>query len=291
MENSPKMPNHSKTRQFRPGAGPSIKFWLLSVLTLICAGCTESVLHGIVRNIEGETLPGVSIRVSGSDAHAVSNARGEYALAVQPGQHTATYAKSGYTLSRLEFSKTLDDTGPIPDVKLWNLPPQNSVFLYSDTIYTPTTWVIPKQFYMSDGTIDYGTQRIAEAITDSAAPAILFYRTPRYDARLTRLQEKEAQLPQDDKQTFNIWAAGGTMGIDLKPVDPADPTLMKLELLDPLEPGVYAIHWGALDGYTVIDERIYIFEVIPPKIPDFEEVVPQFVDPTATPNVVEDDAP
>lgn len=261
------------------------------LMPITLAACSQSGLQGVVRNVEGEALPGVSIQVSGSDIAAVSNGRGEYALALTPGPHTISYAKSGYTMSRLSLSDGETDLETIPDVNLWNLPPQNSVYLYHNTLYTPTTWVIPKRYYMSDGTIDFGTQREAEAVTDRAAPTILFYRTPRYDARLTRLQEKEAQLPQDDKQVFNIWAAGGTVGVTLNPVDPADPTLMKLELLEPLEPGMYAIHWGALEGNTVIDERIYLFEVVPPKEPEFEEVDPRLEFTTVGPNVVEGDAP
>lgn len=255
---------------------------------IMLSGCGTPAMSGIVRNVEGEALPGVSIQVAGSDTTAVSNARGEYQLDVGSGRHTIVYAKSGYTVSRLDVT---NDVESIPVVELWNLPPQKSVFLYDNTLYTPTTWVMPKRFYMTDGTIDHGTQRIPEAVTDKPVPTILFYRTPRYDARLTRLQEKEAQLPQDDKQKFNIWAAGGTVGIDLEPVDPADPSLMRLNFTETLQPGMYAIHWGALEGYTVIDERIYLFEVIPPENPLFDEVAPRFEDTTAGPNVVEGDAP
>lgn len=247
---------------------------VLIIIALALSGCTPGKLTGIVRNIEGETLPGVSIHIDGADATALSNARGEYELSVKPGQYELTFAKTGYTVSSLKVQKNEDGDTPVPDVRLWNLPPQKSVYLYHDTHYTETTRIIPQRFYMTDGTIDYGTQRAPEAQTPFGEPQLLFFRTPRYDARLARLQPETAQLHNDDSQTFEVWTAAGSVGIELDLVEPADPTLMKMNIEAPLQPGRYAVHWGALDGYDTIDPRIYLFEVLPTADIALDEVAP-----------------
>lgn len=242
-------------------------------------------------NHAGEALPGVSVHVQGTESGALTNALGEYRIPMPTGEHTLLYAKTGYTI--FDQVARVDGSGAtqISEVHLWNLPPENSVFLYKNMIYTPTTWVIPKRYYMADGTTDYGTLREPEVYSDDAIPLLICYRTPRYDARLTRLQEKTAQLPQDDKQTFDIWSAGGTVGVDLVPVVHSDPSLLKLDVLEPLQPGRYAIHWGALEGYTTLDERIFIFEVTEKALPDFEAVDPEMdgLNPEDAPS--EGDAP
>ena len=120
---------------------------------------------------------------------------------------------------------------------------------------------------------------------------MLFRSTPRYDARLTRMQRKTAQLPQDDSQTFEIWSAGGTVGVDLVPVVHSDPGLLKLDILEPLQPGRYAIHWGALDGYTTLDERIFMFEITEKAIPDFEPIDSEMDEDEDEANAIEGDAP
>lgn len=264
---------------------------ILLVICVVCAGCSRTELSGIVMNHEGEPLPGVSVRAQGTELHALTNALGEYRIAAAAGEYTLLYAKTGYTI--FDQVVVAEEAAPseVPEVRLWNLPPANSVFLYDNTNYTQTTWVIPKRYYMADGTTDYGTQRDAEASSDEAIPIVICYRTPRYDARLTRLREKKAQLPQDDKQTFDIWSAGGTVGVDLVPVVHSDPGLLKLEILEPLQPGRYAIHWGALEGYTTLEERIFIFEITEKAVPDFEPIDFEMDDEDSEDSAVEDDAP
>lgn len=263
----------------------------LILIALAMAGCTPGKINGIVRNIEGDALPGVSVQIPGTDASALSNTRGEYALAVDPGQYELQFAKTGYTVSTVTVQKNEEGDTPAPDVRLWNLPPQKSVYLYNDTQYAETTRVTPQRYYMVDGTIDYGTRRDPEVQSPTGHPQLLFFRTPRYDARLTRLQEDTAQLSSDSSQTFSVWTAAGTAGVDLDLVEPADPTLMKLNLQEPLQPGYYAIHWGALDGYDTIDPRIYMFEVLPSPDVALDELNPLTENVPIDPNQIEGDAP
>lgn len=263
----------------------------LIFLILVMAGCTQGQLTGVVRNIEGEELPGVSIQVPGTDISAVSNALGEYTLSVEPGEHELIFAKTGYTISSLSVRKNEVGNSPVPDVMLWNLPPQKSVYLYHDTQYTETTRVTPQRFYMQDGTIDYGVRSDPDTETPFNVPQILFYRTPRYDVRLSRLHEEIAKLTNDDSQTFPVWTAAGTVGVNLQPVEPADPTLLKLDLDQPLQPGRYAIHWGALEGYDTIDARIYMFEVLLSADPSLDEHDPLQEAVPVGPEQVKGDAP
>jgi hypothetical protein len=263
------------------------------------SGCTGGELSGIVMNHEGELLPGVSIELEGTEYRDLTNALGEYRVRTKPGSYKVLYAKTGYTIYDQEVQVALEGESVASDVSLWNLPPENSVFLYDRSIYEPTTWVIPKRFYMADGTTDYGTQREPQVYSDSARPLLICYRTPRYDARLTRLGLKKAQLPIDtsvgeagkEKRTFEIWGALGTVGVDLVPVVHSDPGLLRLEILEPLQPGFYAVHWGALEGYMTLDERIFMFEVTEKALPDLEVVDPELEGLVEDAGPVEDEAP
>ena len=46
-----------------------------------------------------------------------------------------------------------------------------------------------------------------------------------------------------------------------KVLDVPEKLLVELRAAAPLSPGVYAIHWGALEGYDSIDPRIFMFEL------------------------------
>lgn len=229
----------------------------------LLAGCNRSGVYGVVTNHEGETLPGVIVRLSTD--HEVStqtNVLGEYHLNTEPGEHTLEYAKSGYTLVKGSYAVKEATKQPLPVVEMWNLPSENSVFLCDKTLYSATTWLKPSMYYMADSSKAYGTTRDPQLQTDDSTPLIVCYRMPRYDARLTRLLQAKAQLPQDDKQTFDVWVPAGSSSVDLIPLIPSDPSLLHVKLYEELAPGRYALHWGALTGYTTIDERMYMFEVL-----------------------------
>ena len=229
----------------------------------LLAGCNRTGVYGIVTNPEGETLPGVSVRLSNnSDVSAITNVLGEYRLNAKPGHHSIQYAKSGYTLVNTELVLEKTSSRLLPKIEMWNLPPGNNVFFYTKSLYTPTTWLKPKRYYMSDNGPSFGTTRNPEFSTDESMPFIVCYRMPRYDARLTRLQQRKAQLPQDESQTFDVWVPSGTISVNLEPLVPSDTSLLKVNLYEALEPGRYALHWGALDGYTTIDERMFMFEIL-----------------------------
>jgi Carboxypeptidase regulatory-like domain len=244
-------------------------------LMLLLAGCGRAVVEGRVVDERGEGLPGVAVMVAGGDRQALTDARGHYRFVCPPGIYNAAYAKSGYTLETGTVDTSNRRWNTQETVSLWNLPPKDGVFIYEDHRYVPAEWMVPKQFFMRDGSMSYGIQRVPEVYTDDDMPRIMFYKMPRYDVQLSRLQVVTAKLPADDSQTFSVWTAAGTMTTDLTPVAAADPSLLQLEVTEPLQPGTYAIHWGALDGYSTINERIYLFDVREPVMPEFEHVEPR----------------
>jgi hypothetical protein len=262
------------------------------ILIGILAGCSGSGIHGVVTNHEGEALPGVSIHLTdNTKVNAVTNTLGEYRLKAPPGKHTIQYAKSGYTLVQHPLDLSKESPQTLPAIEMWNLPPSNSVYLRKKSLYLPTSWYIPTRYYMADKSSSYGTTRDPELQIDSPTPFIVCHKMPRYDARLTRLQLRKAQLPQDETQTFDVWVPAGTIRVDLDPLVPSDTSLLKLNLLDPLDPGRYALHWGALEGYTTIDDRMYMFEIIAYSGPHLSEVDPDLERHETTKKHIEGDAP
>jgi hypothetical protein len=58
------------------------------------------------------------------------------------------------------------------------------------------------------------------------------------------------------------------------PADEPKHLLGEVRFLDALEPGVYALHWGALNGYSATDSRLFLFAVPSPEPPPQEASPP-----------------
>ncbi|PCJ62402.1 MAG: hypothetical protein COA73_06715 [Candidatus Hydrogenedentota bacterium] len=253
----------------------SYHLWIWTGIILLLAGCDRSVLEGRVVDEQGEGLPGVAVMLAGTNYQALTDALGEYRFVCPPGKYDAQFAKSGYSLGAAAVDTSNRRWTKMESVSLWNLPPKEGVYIVEHNRYRAAAWVIPKQYFMVDGAMGFGTQRSPEMYTDDDLPQILCYKMPRYDVRLSRLQEVTAKLPSDDSQTFSVWTAGGTMTTDLTPVVDSDVTLLQLDVMEPLQPGYYAIHWGALEGYSTIHDRMYVFEVREPVVPILDAVEPR----------------
>jgi hypothetical protein len=270
-----------------------LQYTLVSLLLIeLFTGCNRTGVYGTVTNHVGEALPGVSVQLDNNgEFSAVTNALGEYKLNAPPGKHTIQFAKSGYTLVNQNITPNDSLTQELTKVKLWNLPSSNSVFLRENTQYKPTTWHKPNHYILANNSSAFGTTRDPELKTDNASPFIMSYKMPRYDARLTRLQIATAQVPQDASQTFPVWAPAGTIPVSLDPVVSSDTDLLHLKLLAPLEPGRYALHWGALEGYTTIDDRMYMFEIVESPGPFFQEADLELEKEIEKEKIIEGDAP
>ena len=234
--------------------------WGLAIVLSLPA-CYPSSVSGTVRNIQGEALPGVVVQVSGEDAQAVTDARGNYRIASAPPDGALDFFKTGYAPAKLLLDSNTRRQETHGDVQMWQLPKSAGAYLLENHRYKQISWVIPQQFFMSDGTVAYGTRSDPSPATHRSEPTILCYRTPRYDARLSRLIRAKPMQPSSTETPFEIWTAGGTIDADLVPVDTPRGMLRRLRIDRPLESGVYAVHWGALEGYTTLENRVFMFEV------------------------------
>ncbi len=257
--------------------------WCLAIVLSVPA-CYRSGVSGTVRNVQGEGLPGVVVQVSGEDTQAITDARGHYRIASATADAMLDFFKTGYAPAQVQLDADTRRQAVRGDVQMWQLPGSAGAYLLDDYRYTQISWVIPRQFFMSDGTVAYGTRSEPSPATNTSEPVILCYRTPRYDARLSRLVRAKPMQPSATAAPFEIWTAGGTIDADLVPVDTPQGVLRRLRIDRPLEPGAYAVHWGALEGYTTLENRVFLFEVAeltkedgalvssselsPPRVPD-----------------------
>jgi hypothetical protein len=245
----------------------------LAVTTLF-TGCGQSVIQGVVEDMHGESLPGVSVKVAGRDQSALTDARGKYLLRHELGMFQVVYAKSGYTTFQADLYYSESAINQQPTVQLWPVPPKEGVFHFTGTRYDAVDQRTFRKYFLSDGTIEQALRELPDRTIAGERPLLLCFKTPRRNAKLARLQEVEAHLPTDPSQTFGVWIAGGSVPVDLIPVVVSDPSLLQVRLIEPLQPGMYALHWGALEGYTSLDERIFIFIVTAEPTVDLTDFAP-----------------
>lgn len=256
----------------------SLRAWRgLVLLPLMLGACGQVRLDGIVTDASGEALPGVVVKTDPAGGQDLTDVRGRYNVRIRAGSTVLLYSKSGYAPGRLEVTANPAGGHRVRDVALWRLPLNPGVYLVDNYRYDSADWVVPKQYFLKEGTLVYGTDTAPKAFTHSPIPFIVCYHTPRYDARLSRLIEAEATRPASKSSTFSVWVPAGTVAVSLRPVDTPEEHLLHVELDRPLEPGAYAVHWGALDGYTTLDNRVFLFKVLEPQegpLPDLEPEEP-----------------
>lgn len=236
------------------------RYSCLAIIIMLPA-CYRTGVSGVVGNIQGEALPGVVVQVSDEEGQATTDARGHYRIRPSSSDATLDFSKTGYAPARIRLDPDTRRQATHGDVQMWRLPESAGVYLFDDRRYKQMSWVIPRQFFMSDGTVAYGTRSEPDAETHTSEPMILCYHTPRYDARLSRLVRAKPMQPAAKAAAFDIWTAGGTIDADLVPVDQPQGMLRRLRIDRPLEPGAYAVHWGALEGYITLENRIFMFQV------------------------------
>lgn len=249
-------------------------FTILLCVATILTGCGRAALYGQVTTIQGETLPGVAVYESEVDDGKLTDARGGYSLRRRRGPVLLRFSKTGYSPAELALNIESNKRISVPTVRMWRLPERAGVYILDESGYTETTWVNPKNFFMAEGGMAYATRREPVETVVGTAPQIICYKTPRYNARLSRLRRAKAKLGAGDTQTFEVWTAGGTIPVDLVPVDAPAGMLLRLRTEQALDPGVYAVHWGALDGFTTLESRAFMFTIAEPVTPDPPVYVP-----------------
>lgn len=249
-------------------------FRVVSLLSLACAftSCERAIVEGRATNAQGEALPGVVVRIDGTDRQDLSDARGRYRLTTSRTRSRAhlQLSKSGYAPAELDIELGKRMLVAAPDATLWPLPLNPGIYAVNDHQYVATDWVVPKQYYLKDGSSAFAAE-LPETLRASVIADrldIVCFRTPRYNARLSRLAPAEATVPGSDAAPQRVWVESGTIDAGLVAVDLPEGNLLRVTVDRPLEPGVYGVHWGAMEGYATIETRVYAFEIVAPPEPE-----------------------
>lgn len=240
----------------------------------LLVACDQAVIEGLVTDASGEPLPGVVVQVAPSGQQDLSDARGRYHVRASAGDLVLSYSKSGYAQAELSLAAVPAKRVHAGDVALWRLPLNPGVYIVRNYQYERADWLVPKQYYLKEGSVVHGIERPPNAFTTSPMPFIVCYHTPRYDARISRMVQAQATRPATKSATFDVWVPAGTLSVVLEPVDRPQEHLLRIDLDRPLEPGIYAVHWGALEGYTTLDNRVFLFEVLEPSEGPLPEMEP-----------------
>lgn len=265
------------------------------VLVLAMAGCSPQVgVQGNVYNIKGEPLPGVSVRVEALSAFSVSNGNGLFGkrpntLALPPGTWELAYFKTGFTTVRQTITTGETRTFEAPLVQLWPLPSAKGIYVLDGLVYQPFTRVTPERHLREDNTPVFGMKLVPELKLPAAPAMIISHRMATYDWQLSRLEQftvlregfeppPPGEAPKEegaDGRTEIIWAASVRLPIQALPVDEPEQQLWRIVPSVELGPGIYAVHWGALDGDPGTEPSAYLLQVIDPNAPPEPVAVPE----------------
>lgn len=247
------------------------------------------ILRGQVKDVQGQTLPGVAVTVRNSEYEAATDGLGHYSLRCSPGALTVDFMKTGYTPGVLEAEVKDRIMVAARDVVLWPLPVRKGVYLFERFRYHETTRTEPKRYLSTENKPIFGMKRDPACSTQIPItggkgfqePLIIAFKMPDYDLQLNRVNKIEAVIPQQRPvqplETSSgglpasplvkdsVWAAVDAIETLLAPVDEQGRQLYIVCPLKPLTAGVYAVHWGALEGHASTDPAVYLFQVIDPE--------------------------
>lgn len=255
---------------------------VLPLLLFVGYGCSENAfLRGTVYDISGEQLPGVVVRVVGTDYEGLSNALGNYYFRAASGNLVLEFCKTGYAPVRKPISVTSLGFTNVEDVKLWPLPASEGVFAFINFKYHQADHPRVNRYLIKNGGVGYGTPVEAtlripftppEEDPAKNPPSLIAYKMPKYDAHLHKLKKVEAapfpisssgkaeRPPKEVQYNLKVWVADEPIPLSSRFIDETEQFLMELVPSVPLEAGVYAVHWRALEGYDSIDPRIFLFD-------------------------------
>lgn len=260
--------------------------FMVLVLFPACEYMHKVYLQGEVRDVSGQSLPGVVVKVRGTEYEDLSNGLGRYFFGAVTGNLELEFMKTGYAPARIEI--TVDSLGrvEVPSVALWPLPVGEGVYYCKAYQFHAATRPRPNRYQVKEMGERWGTPVNTELIlpwpdpeTQEAEnpPLMIGHKVPAYDARMHKMQQVNAALirsqarPQiepdnetDMQYPEEIWIAEQSIPIHSRVLDEPEKLLVELKAGIPLEPGVYAIHWGALEGYDSIDPRIFMFALVEP---------------------------
>jgi hypothetical protein len=265
-----------------------VRVLAVACLILASTGCERASVEGMIIDERGERLPGVVVSVEGTRDQALSNAMGEYTVQFRPrGPHVLDFHKSGFAPAMLELDVDGPRTVQARTVEMWRVPPNAGVFILDDFRFEGTTPVEVAPFPFENQVTAYGTQRDPEYFTENVEPIIIIYRLPTFDVRLARLEERPVAMPDGTaiENGPKAWVLAESLAVDLAPMDQPEGLLGRLVYDGPLDPGVYAVHWDALNGHTSIEARIFMFRILTPEEAAAPEVLTEDPDEDSTPAI------
>jgi hypothetical protein len=254
---------------------------LALVLFSLSCGNRPTLPHveGKVLDIFGEALPGVVVSAESGRIQTLTDHHGQYRIYVTQGETDLDFMKNGYTRAqyRVESISPTNNTVVLPDIVLHPLPSTRGVYLLEGRRFFPTEVVEPAAFLTQDGRRLLGVRGSPERGTDNTRPTLLAYEMPMYDVQLYQLGRVRGAEPGSQTAfTEWVWIPVQEVPIHLEAVDAPKRSLFRIIYeTDALPQGVYAIHWGALHGRSVIDPpQVFIFRIGPPLPPPVEEEKP-----------------
>jgi hypothetical protein len=256
------------------------RWLLLAVASCMLAACNRTaVLEGTVEDFQGQALPGVNVTVRGQGVQALSNARGEYRLRATPGALELDLSKTGYTPGRLATGVISHGWNRVEPGSLWPLPADRGAFILEDYRYIPLDRGEPKPFATRELGKIYATTTEIERTIEDDAPRIICHRMPPFDLRMHEVTQTLGADPAMEPPDYTrpVWAPTRDVPIVVSPIDELEKLLIYVQPTIPLAPGVYAVHWGAFDGYAGTDLRAFLFRVADP------EAATPTADPTTEP--------
>ncbi len=243
--------------------------WLAALALLpLVAACELPRITGQVYDVHGEELPGVAVSIEGTPHQAVTNAHGEYTLPLKEGALTLTFIKSGYTPGALSLPVPEPAEIVAADVQLWPLPRDAGVYFMENFEYRPLDTISAERMTVVEPLLGvvYGTRRKEAVQTDDPTPFIVGYRVPSSALRLSRLLPLDLKVEsgQEAVEPVTAWVPNKALPVQAVRIDKHKGLLRHFRLSAPLEPGRYAIDWGALEGMGEQENRVFMFDVAAP---------------------------
>jgi hypothetical protein len=241
-------------------------FLFLQLCLAMSAGCHGPQISGVVETVQGEALPGVAVRVTGTQHTALTNALGRYAVGYDPGAVTIDFMKSGYTPGVLALEAAETPPDQVVTVRLWPLPANQGVFLSENNRYYALETILPDKYTTADGAL-YGTRKELTVETRGPHPLLICYKLPRGSLRMTRMDRRKIAVEEKGARKTDIeaWVPSDPVPVVVLPIDEPKQWLAKIELPGSLANGTYAIHWGALNGIALEEARAFLFQVNAPE--------------------------
>jgi hypothetical protein len=262
------------------------------LLACLLAGCDRLVVvRGKVLDVRGAALPGVAVTVQGADYDTLTDGLGQYSLRCASGTLNLEFMKTGYTPGILRVEAKDRMLIDVLDAVIWPLPGRKGVYLFEQFRYQEMSRIEPKRYVDANGKPVFAikndpaveTLEMVGAERRPGAPLILCFKQPDFDATLCRMVQAEVTLPQAATQSTaqsgtppstpapvvkeKAWVVWEKVESLLTPIDEQTKQLAELRPMLPLSPGVYAVHWGALEGHTSTDPHAFLFRIAEPPVP------------------------